>query len=142
MARDYVYVEDVARANLLALEKGAGEAVNVATARDVRTRELLAAICRITGKELKYTRGGPGRATSARAASTTRKRPAFSGGNPASASTKASAGPFLVQRDSCLTPASRRSGSSPAPGGMEFAQAIYSHLETITAEKMEERAQR
>ena len=59
MARDYVYVEDVARANLLALEKGAGEAVNIATARDVRTRELLAAICRITGKELKYTRGGP-----------------------------------------------------------------------------------
>jgi UDP-glucose 4-epimerase len=59
MARDYVYVEDVARANLLALDKGAGEAVNIATARDVRTRELLAAICRITGKELKYTREGP-----------------------------------------------------------------------------------
>ena len=59
MARDYVYVEDVARANLLALEKGSGEAVNIATARDVRTRELLAAICRIMGKELKYTRGGP-----------------------------------------------------------------------------------
>jgi UDP-glucose 4-epimerase len=58
MARDYVYVEDVARANLLALEKGAGEAVNIATAREVRTRELLAAICRITGKEMKYTRGG------------------------------------------------------------------------------------
>jgi UDP-glucose 4-epimerase len=59
MARDYVYVEDVARANLLALDKGAGEAVNIATSRDVHTRELLAAICRITGKELKYTRAGP-----------------------------------------------------------------------------------
>jgi UDP-glucose 4-epimerase len=59
MARDYVYVEDIARANLLALDKGSREAVNIATARDVRTRELLAAICRITGKELKYTRGGP-----------------------------------------------------------------------------------
>ena len=59
MARDYVYVEDCARANLLALEKGAGEAINIATSREVRTRELLAAICRITGKELKYTRGGP-----------------------------------------------------------------------------------
>lgn len=59
MARDYVYVEDVARANLLALDKGSGEAVNIATARDVRTRELLAAICRIAGKELKYTRAGP-----------------------------------------------------------------------------------
>jgi UDP-glucose 4-epimerase len=59
MARDYVYVEDVARANLLALEKGAGEAINIATSRDVRTRELLAAICRIAGKDLKYTRGDP-----------------------------------------------------------------------------------
>ncbi|MGA2639399.1 MAG: NAD-dependent epimerase/dehydratase family protein [Spirochaetia bacterium] len=59
MARDYVYVEDVARANLLAMDKGSAEAVNIATARDVRTRELLAAICRITGKELRYTRAGP-----------------------------------------------------------------------------------
>ncbi|MGA2976332.1 MAG: NAD-dependent epimerase/dehydratase family protein [Spirochaetia bacterium] len=59
MARDYVYVEDVARANVLALDKGAGEAVNIATGREVRTRELLAAIYRILGKELKYTRAGP-----------------------------------------------------------------------------------
>jgi UDP-glucose 4-epimerase len=59
MMRDYLFVEDAARANLLALDKGAGEAVNIATGRDVRTRELLAAICRITGKELKYTRGAP-----------------------------------------------------------------------------------
>jgi UDP-glucose 4-epimerase len=55
MARDYVYVEDVARANVLALEKGAGEAVNIATGREVRTRELLAAISKIAKKELKYT---------------------------------------------------------------------------------------
>ncbi len=59
MERDYVYVEDCARANVLALEKGSGEAVNIATSRPVRTRELLAAICRIAGKELKYTRAGP-----------------------------------------------------------------------------------
>lgn len=59
MARDYVYVEDVARANVLALDKGAGEAVNIATGREVRTRELLAALYRIFGKELKYTRAGP-----------------------------------------------------------------------------------
>jgi UDP-glucose 4-epimerase len=58
MARDYVYVEDVARANLLALDKGTGEAMNIATGREVRTRELLAAICRIMGKELRYTRAG------------------------------------------------------------------------------------
>jgi UDP-glucose 4-epimerase len=59
MARDYVYVEDVARASLLALDKAAGEPVNIATGRMVRTRELLAAISRIMGKELKYTRAGP-----------------------------------------------------------------------------------
>ncbi len=59
MARDYVYVEDVARANLLALAQGAGEAVNIATMKEVRTRELLSVISRILGKELKYTRGGP-----------------------------------------------------------------------------------
>ncbi|HVO38660.1 MAG TPA: NAD-dependent epimerase/dehydratase family protein [Spirochaetia bacterium] len=59
MARDYVYVEDVAQASLAALEKGDGEAVNIGTGRPVKTRELLAAICRIMGRELKYTRGGP-----------------------------------------------------------------------------------
>ncbi len=59
MARDYVYVEDVARANVLALDCATGESVNIATGRAVRTRELLAAICRIAGRELKYTKGGP-----------------------------------------------------------------------------------
>ena len=59
MSRDYVYVEDVARASVLALDKGAGEAVNIASARAVRTRELLASICRITARELKYTHAGP-----------------------------------------------------------------------------------
>ncbi len=56
MSRDYVYVEDVAQANLLALDRAPGEAINIATARAVRTRELLATICRAMGKELKYTR--------------------------------------------------------------------------------------
>jgi ribose-phosphate pyrophosphokinase len=31
-------------------------------------------------------------------------------------------------------------GILPCPGGMEFAQAVYAHLESITEEKMEERA--
>ena len=31
-------------------------------------------------------------------------------------------------------------GILPCPGGMEFAHAVYSHLQTITTEKMEERA--
>jgi UDP-glucose 4-epimerase len=59
MSRDYVYVEDVARASLLALEKGAGEAVNIATSRPVKTRELLETICRALGKEPAFTRAGP-----------------------------------------------------------------------------------
>ncbi|HTO21578.1 MAG TPA: NAD-dependent epimerase/dehydratase family protein [Spirochaetia bacterium] len=59
MERDYVYVEDCARANVLALDKGAGQASNIATSHPVRTRELLSAICRVAGKELKYTRAGP-----------------------------------------------------------------------------------
>jgi len=59
MERDYVFVEDCAKANILALDKGSAEAINIGTARPVRTRELLAGICRIAGKELKYTRGGP-----------------------------------------------------------------------------------
>jgi UDP-glucose 4-epimerase len=59
MSRDYVYVEDVAAANLLALDKGEGQAINIATGRPVRTRELLSSICAIMGRELKYTRAGP-----------------------------------------------------------------------------------
>ncbi|MGA2763058.1 MAG: NAD-dependent epimerase/dehydratase family protein [Spirochaetia bacterium] len=59
MSRDYVFVEDVAKANLLALDKGEGEAFNIGTGRPVKTRELLASICSIMGRELKYTRAGP-----------------------------------------------------------------------------------
>jgi len=59
MSRDYVFVEDVAQANLLALDKGEGQAINIASGRPVKTRELLASICSIMGKELKYTRAGP-----------------------------------------------------------------------------------
>ncbi len=59
MSRDYVYVEDVAQASLLALTKGDREAFNIATGKPVKTREVLATISRILGKELKYTRAGP-----------------------------------------------------------------------------------
>jgi UDP-glucose 4-epimerase len=59
MARDYVFVEDVARANLLALAKGAGEALNIASGQPVRTKSLLAGICSSMGKELAYTQAGP-----------------------------------------------------------------------------------
>jgi len=59
MSRDYVYVEDVARANVLALEKGTGEAVNIATSTPVKTKQLLAAISRLMGKELSFVPAGP-----------------------------------------------------------------------------------
>lgn len=59
MSRDYVFVEDCAKANILALDKGEGQAINIGTGRPVKTRELLASLCSIMGKELKYTRAGP-----------------------------------------------------------------------------------
>jgi UDP-glucose 4-epimerase len=58
MSRDYVYVQDVARASVLALDKADCQAVNIGSGQEVHTRELLAAICRIMGKEMKYTRAG------------------------------------------------------------------------------------
>jgi UDP-glucose 4-epimerase len=59
MSRDYVYVEDVARANLLALDRADGEAINISTGRPVKTRGLLEAVCRTMGREPRFTRAGP-----------------------------------------------------------------------------------
>jgi UDP-glucose 4-epimerase len=59
MSRDYIFVEDCARANILAIDRGEGQAFNIGNGRPVKTRELLASLCSIMGKELKYTRAGP-----------------------------------------------------------------------------------
>jgi UDP-glucose 4-epimerase len=59
MSRDYVYVEDVARANLLALEKGAGETLNIGSGRPVKTKQLLAALCGVVGVKLSFLSAGP-----------------------------------------------------------------------------------
>jgi UDP-glucose 4-epimerase len=59
MTRDYVFVSDVARASLLALDRGSGEAVNIASAEPVKTRDLLAALSGILGKPLSYTPAEP-----------------------------------------------------------------------------------
>ena len=59
MARDYVYVEDVAAANVLALEKGDDGAFNIGTGVPVKTRELLDGIARLLGREARYTPAGP-----------------------------------------------------------------------------------
>ncbi len=40
MTRDYCYVRDVVRANLLALDKGSGEAFNVGTGQETHTADL------------------------------------------------------------------------------------------------------
>lgn len=54
--RDYVYVDDVARANLLALDKAAGEIVNIGAGQGTSVNELYAILREITkfGKEAVY----------------------------------------------------------------------------------------
>jgi UDP-glucose 4-epimerase len=59
MARDYVYVEDVAAANVLALDRGDGDAVNIGTGTPVKTREVLETIARLLGREARWTPAGP-----------------------------------------------------------------------------------
>jgi UDP-glucose 4-epimerase len=59
MARDYVYVEDVAAANLAALERGDDGAFNIGTGVPVKTREILEGIARLAGREPRFTPAGP-----------------------------------------------------------------------------------
>jgi UDP-glucose 4-epimerase len=47
--RDYVYVGDIARANLMALEKGEGNAINLGTARGTSVTEIYELIKEFTG---------------------------------------------------------------------------------------------
>lgn len=55
--RDYVYVGDVARANLLALEKKVEGEFNVGTAKETSVNELFAKIVKILGKPVKEIHG-------------------------------------------------------------------------------------
>jgi len=48
--RDYVYVGDVAQANMAALERGDGEALNIGTGKQSRTREIFDTLCSVAGK--------------------------------------------------------------------------------------------
>jgi len=52
MTRDYCYVGDVVRANILALDKGSGEALNIGTSQETTTGELYRTIL-----ELMRSRG-------------------------------------------------------------------------------------
>ncbi len=57
--RDYVYVGDVARANVLALENGAPNgAYNIGTGMEVSVNELYDRMCRLSGRDL-LPRYGP-----------------------------------------------------------------------------------
>jgi nucleoside-diphosphate-sugar epimerase len=62
--RDFVFVEDVVRANLLAMEADGlrGEAFNVASGRSLSLNELIETLAAITGKEpeVRYVPPRPG----------------------------------------------------------------------------------
>jgi UDP-glucose 4-epimerase len=59
MSRDYVYVADVAQANLLALERGAGEILNIGTGTATSTGALYRQIAGLLGRDTEPRRGGP-----------------------------------------------------------------------------------
>ena len=54
--KDYVYVRDVARANLLALAEGGGEAFCIATGRGVSVNALYRGLADIVGREVEIVR--------------------------------------------------------------------------------------
>ena len=53
--RDFVYVEDVARANLLTLERGSGQALNIGCGVGTSVNDLVARLREATGYEKKPT---------------------------------------------------------------------------------------
>lgn len=55
--RDYVFVKDVAQANLIALEKGSGGAYCIGTNRRTSVNQIYRALCEITGREPAVTQG-------------------------------------------------------------------------------------
>ncbi|HQQ68059.1 MAG TPA: NAD-dependent epimerase/dehydratase family protein [Candidatus Cloacimonadota bacterium] len=57
MIRDYVYVKDVVRANLAALDQGSGEAFNIGTCIETSTRALYDEICRQMGTRIEPNKG-------------------------------------------------------------------------------------
>ena len=49
--RDYIYISDVARANVAALEKGDGEIFNIASGVPTTDQEVFDLTCRLLGQE-------------------------------------------------------------------------------------------
>ena len=54
MIRDYVYVKDVAEANLLALEKGDFEEINISTCKETKTLDLFLIMKKILNSKSEY----------------------------------------------------------------------------------------
>jgi UDP-glucose 4-epimerase len=52
MIRDYIYVKDVVKANLFALEKGENDIVNIATKTEINTTLLFNTICKVMNKNV------------------------------------------------------------------------------------------
>jgi len=59
MIRDYVFVDDVVQANLLALDRGTGEAFNIGTNNETTTSELYMEICRQLGLNISPFKSPP-----------------------------------------------------------------------------------
>jgi UDP-glucose 4-epimerase len=57
--RDYVYVDDVAHAFVLALDKGSGETFNVGTGLGTSVNDLFETLARVAGSSLKAEYGPP-----------------------------------------------------------------------------------
>ena len=59
MIRDYVFVDDAARANLLALENGDKESINIGTQKEITTTKLYNEICKAMNKSIMSIKIGP-----------------------------------------------------------------------------------
>ncbi|KAA0239556.1 MAG: NAD-dependent epimerase/dehydratase family protein [Dehalococcoidia bacterium] len=57
--KDYVYVGDIARANVIALEKGDGQALNIGTGRGTSVNAIFGALQRATGDTTAPLHGPP-----------------------------------------------------------------------------------
>lgn len=57
--KDYVYVGDIARANVLALEKGDGRALNIGTGRGISVNEIFSTLQKATGSTAPARHGPP-----------------------------------------------------------------------------------
>jgi UDP-glucose 4-epimerase len=59
MIRDYVFVHDAVRANILALDGGNNEIINICTNKETSTMELYDEVCKAMNKKIKPEKFGP-----------------------------------------------------------------------------------